>query len=61
MISGVNVLLKDAINALSLRDMFLSIGKIGHEGPSIILEDLKNWFEFVISTDFCDMKASPLI
>ena len=46
MISGTNTLLKDAIIVLSLRNMFLSIGKIGHEGPSIIMEDLEHWFEF---------------
>ena len=61
MISGANTLLEDVIIALSLRNMFLSIGKIGHEGPSIVLEDLEHWFEFMIGTDFCDLKASPLI
>ena len=61
MISGANMLLKDVIIALSLRNMFLHIGKIGCEGPSIVLEDLEHWFEFVISTDFHDLKAGPLI
>ena len=37
MISGMSTLLEDVIIALSLRNMFLSIGKIGHEGPSINL------------------------
>ena len=55
MISGVNMLLEDAIVVLSLRNMFLSISKIGHEGPSTVLEDLENWLEFVINTLFCDM------
>ena len=32
MLSGANVLLEDAIIALSLRNMFLSVGEIGHEG-----------------------------
>ena len=61
MISGADTLLEDAIIVLSLRNMFLSIGKIGHEGPSIILEGLENWLEFAISTNFCDLKADPLI
>ena len=61
MISGVNTLLKDAIIALSLGNMFLSIGKIGHEGPSIILEYLEHWLEFIISADCCDLKGGPLI
>ena len=61
MISGLNMLFKDAIIALNLRSMFLSIGKIGHEGPSTVLEDLEHWFEFAISTDFCDLKAILLI
>ena len=61
MISAVNMLLKDVIIALSLRNMFLSIGKIGHEGPSIVLEDLEHWGEFTISADFRDSKASPSI
>ena len=43
MISGVNTLLEDVIIALSLRNMFLSIGKIGCEGPSTVLEDLEHW------------------
>ena len=61
MISGMNMLLKDAIIALSLLNMFLSVGKIGHEGPSIVLEDLDHWFEFAIGADFHDLKAGPLI
>ena len=61
MISGMNMFFKDTIIALSPRNIFLSIGKIGHEGPSIILEDLEHWFEFVIGTDFHDLKASLLI
>ena len=58
MISGANMLLKDLIMALSLRNMLLSIGKIGHEGPSIVLEHVEHWFEFAISTDFHDLKAA---
>ena len=61
MISGMNMLLKDMIIVLSLRNMFLGIGKIGCEGPSIVLEDLEHWFEFAIGEDFCDLKASLLI
>ena len=61
MIGGVNTLLKDAIIALSLKNMFLGIGKIGHEGPSIVLEDLELWFQFTISADLCDLKAGPLV
>ena len=49
MISGMDMLLKDVIIALNLRNMFLSIGKIGHEGPSIVLEDMEHWFEFTFS------------
>ena len=41
MISGMNSLLEDAIIALSLRNMFLTVGKIGHVGPSIVLEDCR--------------------
>ena len=61
MINGMNILLKDAVIVLSLRNMFLSIGKISHEGPSIVLEDSEHWFEFMIGTDFHDLKVSPLI
>ena len=61
MISGMNMLLKDAIIAFGLGNMFLSIGKIGCEGPSIVLENLEHWFEFEIGTDFHDLKAGPLI
>ena len=61
MISGMNILLEDVIIVLSLRNMFLSVGKIGHEGPSPILEDLENLLEFMISTHFCDLKASLLM
>ena len=61
MISGANMLLKDAIIVLNLRNMLLSVGKIGHEGPSIVLEDLEHWFEFVIGADFCDLKAGLFI
>ena len=61
MISGMNMLLEDAIIVLTLRNMFLSVGKIGHEGPSILLEDLELWLEFAIGRDFCDLKAGPLI
>ena len=39
--------------------MFLSIGKIGHERLSTILEDLENWLEFATSADFCDLQAGP--
>ena len=58
MISGMNMLLEDAVVVLSLRNMFLSIGKIGHEGPSTVLEDVENWLEFVIGTHFCDLKLA---
>ena len=58
MISGVNMLLEDAIIALSFRNMFLSISKIGCEGPSTILEDMENWLEFMISTHFCDLETA---
>ena len=61
MIGGANMPLEDAIIALSLRNMFLSISKIGHEEPSIVLEDLENWLEFMIGTDFHDLKAGSLI
>ena len=61
MISGSNMLLKHVVIVLSLRNMFLSIGKIGHEGPSIVLEDLEHWFEFAIGADFHDLKAGSLI
>ena len=61
MICGTNMLLKDAIVVLSLRNMFLRIGKIGCEGPSIVLKDLEHWFEFVIGANFHDFKASLLI
>ena len=53
--------LKDAIIALSLRNMFLTIGMIGWEGPSIVLEDLEHWFGFAIGADFHDLKAGLLI
>ena len=42
MISGTNM----------PQEHFLSVGKIGYEGPSTILEDLENSLEFVISADF---------
>ena len=42
MISAVIMLLKDGIIALSLWNMFMSFGKIGHEGPSIVLEDIEH-------------------
>ena len=61
MVSGTNMLFKDVIIVLSLRNMLLSIGKIGCEEPSIILEDLEHWFELTISTDFCDLKVGLLI
>ena len=61
MVSGTNMLLEDAIVVLSLRNMFLSIGKIGHEGPSTVLEDLEDWLEFVISADSRNLKAILLI
>ena len=57
----MNMLRKDVIIVLSLRNMFLSIGKIGREGPSIVLENLEHWLEFAISTDFHVLKASLLI
>ena len=37
MITGAKMLLEDVIVALSFRNMFLSISKSGHEGPSTIL------------------------
>ena len=52
MISGTNMLLEDVIIALSFRNMFLGISKIGHEGPSTVLEDVENWFEFMIGIHF---------
>ena len=58
MISGANT---DVIIALSLRNRFLSIGKIGHEGLSLVLEDLEHWLEFMIGADFHDLKAGPWI
>ena len=61
MISGVNTLLEDAIVVLGLRNMFLSISKIGHEGPSTVLEDVENWLEFTISTHFCDLEAGLVV
>ena len=61
MISGANTLLEDTIVALSLRNMFLSISKIVHEGPSTILEDMEYWLEFAIGTHFHDLEASLLI
>ena len=54
MISGTNMLLEDAIVVLSFRNMFLSISKIGHEGPSTVLEDMENWLEFMIGAHFCE-------
>ena len=60
MISGTNTLLEDVIIPLSLRNMFLSMGKIGCEGPSINLEDLEHWLEFMTGADFCDLKGGPL-
>ena len=47
--------------ALSLRNMFLNIGQIGHEGPSVILEDLEHWLEFTMGADFHDLKAGLFI
>ena len=61
MISGANMLLEDAIVVLSFRNMFLSVSKIGHEGPSTIMGDVENWLEFVIGTHFCDLEASLVI
>ena len=61
MISGVHMLLEDEIIVLSFRNMFLSVSQIGHEGPSIIFDDLEHWFEFMIGTDFHDLKAVPFI
>ena len=60
-ISDVNILLEDMIAVLSLRNMFLSVSKIGCEGPSTILEDMENWLEFMIGTHFCDLEASPVV
>ena len=61
MISGVNMLLEEVIIALSFRNMFLSIGEIGCEGPSTILEDMENWLEFSIGTHFHDFEDSPVV
>ena len=61
MICGVNMILEDAIVALSLRNMFLSVSKIGHQRPSPVLEDMENWLEFMIGAHFCDLEASPVI
>ena len=52
MISGMNMLLEDVIIVLSFRNMFLSVSKIGCEGPSTVLEDVENWHEFTIGTHF---------
>ena len=60
MISGVYMLLENVIIALGFRNMFVSISKIGHEGPSTILEDVENWLEFMIHTHFHHLEASPL-
>ena len=61
MISGANMLLEDTIVALSFRNMFLSVSKIGHEGPSTVLEDMENWLEFAIVTNFCDLEAGLVV
>ena len=61
MISHMNMLLEDTIIVLGFRNMFLSIGKIGHEGPSTVLEDMENWFEFVFCAHFHDLEASLVI
>ena len=59
MISGMNLLLEDAIIVLSFRNMFLSIGEIGCRGPSTIFEDVENWLEFLIGTHFHDFGSQP--
>ena len=61
MISGVNMLLEDVIIALDFRNMFLSVSKIGHEGPFTVLEDMENWLEFAIGTIFCHLEAGPAV
>ena len=61
MISGANMLLEDMIIALGFRNMFLSVCKIGHEGPSTVLEDKENWFEFVICAHFCDLEGGLVV
>ena len=61
MISGANMLLEDAIVALSFRIMFLGVSKIGRDGPSTILEDMENWLEFMIGTHFHDLDAGPVV
>ena len=61
MIIGVNMLFEDMIIALSFRNMFLSISKIGHKGPSTVLEDVENWLEFMIGTHFLDLEAGPAV
>ena len=60
MICVMNTLLEDTIIALSLRNMFLCVGKIGHEEP-IVLSDLEHLLEFVIGANFHDLKACLLI
>ena len=59
MISGTNMLHEDEIIALGFRNMFLSISKIGCEGPSTTLEDMENWLEFMIRTHFYHLEAGP--
>ena len=61
MISGTNIFLEDVIIALSYRNMFLSIIKNGHEGPSTVLEDEENWLEFMIGTQLCHLEARPAV
>ena len=61
MISGVNMLHKNVVVALSFRNMFLSVSKIGCEGSSTILEDVENWLEFTIGTHFRDLEAGLVV
>ena len=61
MISGMNMLLEDVFIALSFRNMFLSISKIGHKRLSTVLEDMENWLEFMIGTHFLHLEAGPAV
>ena len=61
MICGMNMLLEDAIVVLSFRNMFQSVSKIGHEGPSTFLEDVENWLDLMIGTNIHDLEAGLVI
>ena len=61
MISGAKILLEDVAIVFGFRSMFLSISKIGHKGPSSVLEDMEYWLEFVISTHLLHLEAGPAV